>query len=61
VILGNRISWFIELNKNVIYLSITEKLIPPMIIFITTVTIHSIREYKITQPNKIANQILTYM
>lgn len=61
VILGNRISWFIELNKNVIYLSITEKLIPPMIIFITTVTIHFIREYKITQPNKIANQILTYM
>nr|AXE73242.1 NADH dehydrogenase subunit 5 [Bemisia tabaci] len=61
VILGNSMSWFMELNKNVIYLSITEKLIPPMMIFITTVTIHSISEYKMTQPNKIANQMLTYM
>lgn len=61
VVLGNRISWFIELNKNVIYLSITEKLVPPIIIFITTATIHCTREYKISKPNKIANQILTYM
>nr|AXE73255.1 NADH dehydrogenase subunit 5 [Bemisia tabaci] len=61
VILGNSMSWFMELNKNVIYLSVTEKLIPPMMIFITTMAMHCISEYKMTKPNKIANQMLTYM
>nr|ATJ03312.1 NADH dehydrogenase subunit 5 [Bemisia tabaci]ATJ03325.1 NADH dehydrogenase subunit 5 [Bemisia tabaci]ATJ03351.1 NADH dehydrogenase subunit 5 [Bemisia tabaci]AXI95978.1 NADH dehydrogenase subunit 5 [Bemisia tabaci] len=61
VVLGNSMSWFMELNKNVIYLSITEKLVPPMMIFITTATMHCTSEYKMSKPNKIANQMLTYM
>nr|ATJ03299.1 NADH dehydrogenase subunit 5 [Bemisia tabaci] len=61
VALGNSMSWFMELNKDVIYLSITEKLIPPMMIFITTSMMHYVSEHKMSKPNKIVNQMLTFM
>nr|AIG20056.1 NADH dehydrogenase subunit 5 [Bemisia tabaci complex sp. Asia I] len=61
VILGNKLVWFMELNKEVIYLSITEKLTPPIMILVMMIITESNTKMKINKVNTNINQMMSYM
>nr|ALR69321.1 NADH dehydrogenase subunit 5 [Bemisia tabaci] len=61
ILLGNKLAWFMELNKDVIYLSVTEKLTPPAMILIMMIMVKVNMSFSINKNNTSINQMLSYM
>nr|ARJ63877.1 NADH dehydrogenase subunit 5 [Bemisia emiliae] len=61
IILGNKLAWLMELNKDVIYLSISEKLIPATMILIMTAMMKIDTKNKINKTNTNVKQMMSYM
>nr|ALR69283.1 NADH dehydrogenase subunit 5 [Bemisia tabaci] len=61
IVLGNKLAWLMELNKDVIYLSISEKLIPATMILIMITMVKIDSSFKINKTNTTIKQMLSYM
>nr|ALR69347.1 NADH dehydrogenase subunit 5 [Bemisia tabaci] len=61
VILGNKLVWSMELNKDVIYLSIAEKLTPMVMILIMMLMAEMTSKLKINSTNTNIKQMMSYM
>nr|ARA69003.1 NADH dehydrogenase subunit 5 [Bemisia tabaci] len=61
IVLGNKLAWLMELNKDVIYLSISEKLIPATMILIMVTMVKIDSSFKINKTNTTIKQMLSYM
>nr|AXI95991.1 NADH dehydrogenase subunit 5 [Bemisia tabaci]AXI96004.1 NADH dehydrogenase subunit 5 [Bemisia tabaci] len=61
VILGNKLSWLMELNMNIVYLSITEKLIAPVMILTMMMMMKIDKSFKANKPNTSMKQMMSYM
>nr|ALR69359.1 NADH dehydrogenase subunit 5 [Bemisia tabaci] len=60
-VLGNKLAWLMELNSNMIYLSIAEKMTPPTMLLIMMVMVKSNSEFKINKTNTNIYQMMSYM
>nr|QFS81157.1 NADH dehydrogenase subunit 5 [Bemisia tabaci] len=61
VLLGNKLSWLMELNMNIVYFSITEKLIAPVMILTMMKMMKVDKSFKINKPNTSMKQMMSYM
>nr|ALR69296.1 NADH dehydrogenase subunit 5 [Bemisia tabaci] len=61
IVLGNKLAWFMELNKDVIYLSISEKLIPATMILIMVNMMKVDSNLKVNKTNTSIKQMMSYM
>ncbi|YP_086806.1 NADH dehydrogenase subunit 5 (mitochondrion) [Bemisia tabaci] len=61
MLLGNKLSWLMELNMNIVYLSITEKLIAPVMILTMMKMMKVDKSFKINKPNTSVKQMMSYM
>nr|ALR69309.1 NADH dehydrogenase subunit 5 [Bemisia tabaci] len=61
IILGNKLAWLMELNKDVIYLSVSEKLIPATMILIMVSMMKIDSKLKTTKTNTNIKQMMSYM
>nr|ATJ03338.1 NADH dehydrogenase subunit 5 [Bemisia tabaci] len=61
VVLGNKLAWSMELNKEVIYLSIAEKLTPLVMILIMMLMAEMNSKLKINSTNTNIKQMVSYM
>lgn len=61
VISGNKINWIINLNSNIPYINIQEKIIPIVVIFLTALIIEKAINKKITNKNTNKKIILNLM
>nr|ALR69424.1 NADH dehydrogenase subunit 5 [Bemisia tabaci] len=61
VFMGNKLSWSMELNKDIIYLSISEKLTPMIMTLLLLMMIKINQSPKMTKSNNSVKQMITYM
>nr|QPB46184.1 NADH dehydrogenase subunit 5 [Bemisia tabaci] len=61
VVLGNKMLWSMDLNWNINYLSIEEKMTPTILIVTMIIMIEADKKLKIIKPNNEFNQMISYM